>query len=330
MDFSNYIGCIELLYAADNIVITTHINPDGDAIGSALALYNFIADMGKNVHVFLMDSTVPENMKFLKNSNKIKKYVPELHNKYIYEADVILMVDFNNLSRIKLLGNAINNSSAKKVIIDHHIGVDETIADIYIVDAEAAAAGELVYNLIKFAKMNITKDIAEAIYVSLMTDTGNFRFNNVRQHIFEIVSELIKVGVKPNYIYNSIYNQSINQIRLLGMVYSNMEVYLDGKLTFIVIDDDMFTKTKTSNNEIEGYADKALLLKTAVVGVLIVELKEKNELRVSLRSRDEFDVRQIAVKYNGGGHINASGLRFHDLTIAEAKEILIKDIKVLL
>ena len=326
MNKKNYSACIELLYSSENIVITTHMNPDGDAIGSALALYNFSKNLGKNVYIFIMESAVPENMKFLKNSNKIKRYIPELHNKIIYSADAIFMLDFNDISRIKTLGQVINASTAHKIMIDHHIGTDTTIADIYIVDPEAAATGELVYDFIKNVNGNITKDIAEDIYVALMTDTGNYRFNNVRQKVFEIAVDLIKKGVKPNKIYNNIYNKSINQIRLLGMVYSNMEVYFDGKLTFMTISDDMFVETGTEVSDIEGFADKTLLLKSAIVGILIIELKDKNELRISLRSNDDFNVRQIAVKYNGGGHINASGLRMNDVSIAQAKELLKEDV----
>lgn len=323
----NYAAAIELLYSAEKIVITAHINPDGDAIGSALALYNFAIDNGKSAHILIPESYAPENMKFLTNSNKVKKYVPELHNKHIYEADVIFMLDLNSFRRLKNMACHIEDSSARKVIIDHHVG-GEDMADLYIVDTTASSTGELVYNLIHQTGGKISLDIAEAIYVAMMTDTGNFRFSNTNEKVLAIATDLVSKGVEPAKIYDAIYNQnSLDQIRLLGLAYSNLETFADDKISCMVVSDEMFQKTNTNDDKIEGYAEKTLSLKNSLVGLLIVELKEKSELRISLRSRNGIDVRTLAAKYDGGGHIYAAGCRFHDMTIEEAKQILIPEIE---
>lgn len=324
----------ELLQSAEKIVITTHINPDGDAIGSTLALYDFLVNNGKIVHAYISESAVPANMKFLNNSNKIKKYVPEQHDKYIYSADAIFLLDLNSIDRVKTMGAAIQKSTARKVMIDHHIA-PENIADIFFVDSIASSTGELMYSLLKnlksFGNSNINKNIAEAIYTAIITDTGNFRFNNTSARVFSVASELISLGVTPSDIYDIVYNQnSINSSKLLGLAYSSIEQVLDNKVVFMSISDEMLKQTGTTDADVEGFSDKTLTLKGAVVGVLFVELSHKNEIRISMRSRSGVNIREIAAKYSGGGHANAAGLRLHEMTLDEAKKIIFEELKNLI
>ncbi len=323
----NFSAGIELLHAAEKIVIVTHINPDGDAIGSALALYDFAVANGKNAHIFISESATPPNLKFLANSNRVKEYNPQLHDRHVMTADVIFMLDFNDITRIKTLDNAVTASNARKVMIDHHIG-HEDIADIYLVNSNASSTGELIYYFIRQARGKITRETAEAIYTAIMTDTGNFRFSNTSADVLRIAADLVDCGANPSDIYDEVYNQNtIHQLKLLGQAYNSLELHLSGRLATMTITNDIMKQTDTNDKDVTGYSDKTLAVRGTQVGALFVEIFEKHEIRVSLRSRGDIDVRNIAAKHDGGGHINAAGLRLRNITIENAKSIIINDIK---
>jgi phosphoesterase RecJ-like protein len=227
IDFSDG---IKLLRNSEKILITTHINPDGDAIGSALALYNFAKVLGKDAHIIICESDTPEQYRFLANSDKIEMYIPAQHNEFIYTVDAIFILDLSDLSRVKSMDEPIKNSNAKKVLIDHHIE-PEDFADLTFSNPKAAATGELIYYFIKQAKGLISKDIAEAIYTAIYTDTGGFRFSATTAQTHRIVGELIDSGANPDCIYEKIYNNnSPARMKLKGLATSNIEYFCDGKL----------------------------------------------------------------------------------------------------
>jgi phosphoesterase RecJ-like protein len=327
IDFS---PAIELLQSAETIVITSHLNPDGDAIGSSLALYQYAVNLGKNAHILICGSIVPSNLKFLNNSKQVKKYNPDRHNKIIYSADVVFLLDLNDTSRIKYMENIITETHARKVIIDHHIS-QGNFADLILSNPEASSTGELIYYFIKQAKCKITKDIAEDLYTAIHTDTGGFRFSSTTSGIHRIISELVDCGANPEYIYDCIYNQnSKEKIHLQGCAISEMQHFLNGNLSMIMVSNELLKKTNTVDNDTEGLSQIPLSVAGAKVGALLVESEEKREIRVSIRSKGDINVQSIASKYGGGGHINASGFRLQETTIEQAIEILVNEVQQLL
>jgi len=316
IDFSDG---IELLLNSENILITTHIYPDGDAIGSALALYNFAKVLGKNARIIICESASPTQYRFLANSEQIQMYISEQHDEFISSADIIFVLDCGELSRVKSMKEAIKNSNAKKILIDHHIE-PENFADLTFSNPKAAATGELIYYFIKQAKGEISKDIAEAIYSAIYTDTGGFRFSATTAQIHRIVAELIDSGANPDYIYENIYNQNSNaRMKLNGLAMSNIEYFCDGKFAVICLAEDIFKQTGASIEDTENMSQIPLSVRGVLVSALLVETVEKNEIKVSLRSKGNINVREIAAKYGGGGHFNASGFRLQNTTLEKIK-----------
>ena len=327
IDFS---GAIDYIRASEKIIITTHINPDGDAIGSSMALYYALKNMGKEVEVIINESVCPETYKFLPQSQKIKQYNANIHNAKIYSADVIMIVDCGKLSRIKNMEDVVRQSPARKILIDHHIN-SEIFADYALLDASAIATGEILFALFEQANINITKEIADALYCSIYSDSGGFRFPKTSPRTHCIIASLLESGVNPDEIYDKIYNQnSLAKMHIRGMAMASMETFLDGKLTFIFVRKEMFQSTNCTNEDTEELSQVALSVKGTTVAIMIREYEESTELRISLRSKGDVNVQQIALKFGGGGHLNAAGCRLQNMNIEEAKQLLIEEIKVVL
>lgn len=300
--------CIEILKSSSKIVLTTHINPDGDALGATLAMYHLALAYGFEAHIYI-HSQVPAFLKFLPGSDKIKVFNSKVHLKHIYQADTILILDLNDSRRVGSLEDAILDSPARKVLIDHHL-FPMNFADYLCVDTEASSTGEIVWRLIKRSGMELTKQMAENIYVAILTDTGSFRFSRTDAELHRIVAELIEAGADPVELYDKVYNQnSLHITKLLGLALSAMQLYHDGKLCVMTVTDEMFKIAGGSDDEIEGFVEKTLSIKGVQAGILMTEVVARSEARVSFRSCGDINVRALADQYNGGGHKNASGAR---------------------
>jgi phosphoesterase RecJ-like protein len=327
IDFYN---AIEYLHISEKIVITTHVNPDGDAVGSSMALYYALKDMGKSVNIIVNDSECPEMYKFLPKTQKIKRYQADIHNPILYSADVIIVVDLSNLSRIKNMEEVVRQSPVKKILIDHHVNSDN-FANYNLSDSSAIATGELVFAMLEQANIKITKEIADALYCAIYTDSGGFRFSNTSPRTHKITASLLKYGAIPNILYENIYNtNSLAKMQLQGLAMAAMEQYLNGQLTFICVRKEMFKQTNTTNEDTENLSQVPLSVKGTKVGILIIEYDENIELRVSLRSKGNINILSIALKFGGGGHINASGCRLQNMSVDEAKQVLTEEVRKIL
>ena len=326
LDFSDGIA---LLRNAKKILITTHINPDGDAIGSSMALYYALKEMGKKVDIIINESECPEIYKFLPQTKKIKQYNANIHNQVLYSADTIIVVDLSDLSRIKTIEDPVRQSPAKKILIDHHIE-PQKFAHYNLTDSNTVATGEIVFALLKYFKVEITKEIADALYCAIYTDSGGFRYFRTSPQTHIIAASLLECGTISDIIYENIYNtNSLAKMKLQGMATASMESFLNGQLTFIYVRKEMFHQTKTTNEDTENLSQFPLSVKGTKVGVLIIEYEDKADLRVSLRSKGNIDIQKVAFKFGGGGHINAAGCRLQ-MSIEDAKHLLINEIKQVL
>lgn len=304
----NYQRILEIIKANNVFVITTHINPDGDAIGSELALAYFLQKMNKEFKIINHSST-PENFVFLDQENLIHKYDSSF-DEYIMNADVVVAVDFNTLGRVKSMMEIFKKTKAYKIIIDHHRNPQNFVDEIFS-DIDAPATGILIYELIKAYDSNfIDKKTADALYTAIMTDTGSFRFERITPEVHIIVADLISRGTNPTYIYNKVYNEiNPEKLRLLGVTISNIKLEMDGKIAYMVIDRELLKKYVPSEEEfdVDGFVNYCLSLKSTIVGMLFFEIK--NGVKVSLRSKEKFPVNLLAEKFGGGGHLNAAGIR---------------------
>ena len=297
-----------LLSAKQNVVITTHVNPDGDAIGSSVALLNFLIKMGHDVSV-IVPNDYPDFLKWMKNDELIINYSNSKNESQekIKNASLIFCLDFNNLNRINELGDYISDSKAKKVLIDHHLDPSD-FYDFKIHDVKASATAELVYNfLIELDSNAVDKDISEALYTGILTDTGSFKFS-MSPKVHKIVSDLMIRGVDIGFINNKIsHSNSLDKLNLIGYALSEkLEVISNGNAAYIVLSRKDLKDHNFKKGDTEGLVNYALSISNVNMAVLIIETKER--IKFSFRSIGQFSVNEVAKKYfNGGGHKNAAG-----------------------
>ena len=315
-----------LLSAKQNVVITTHVNPDGDAIGSSVALLNFLIKMGHDVSV-IVPNDYPDFLKWMKNDELIINYSNSKNESQekIKNASLIFCLDFNNLNRINEIGDYISESKAKKVLIDHHLDPSD-FYDFKIHDIKASATAELVYNfLIELDSNAVDKDISEALYTGILTDTGSFKFS-MSPKVHKIVSDLMIRGVDIGFINNKIYDSnSLDKLKLIGYALSEkLEVISNGNAAYIVLSRKDLKDHNFKKGDTEGLVNYALSISNVNMAVLIIETKER--IKFSFRSIGQFSVNEFAKKYfNGGGHKNAAGGSLED-KLSVALEKFLKDI----
>ena len=315
-----------LLSSKQNVVITTHVNPDGDAIGSSVALLNFLIKMGHDVSV-IVPNDYPDFLKWMKNDELIINYSNSKNESQekIKDASLIFCLDFNNLNRINDLGDYISESNAKKVLIDHHLDPSD-FYDYKIHDVKASATAELVYNfLIELDSNAVDKDISEALYTGILTDTGSFKFS-MSPKVHKIVSDLMSRGVDIGFINNKIYDSnSLDKLKLIGYALSEkLEVISNGNAAYIVLSRKDLKDHNFKKGDTEGLVNYALSISNVNMAVLIIETKER--IKFSFRSIGQFSVNEFAKKYfNGGGHKNAAGGSLED-KLSVALEKFLKDI----
>jgi len=301
---------IQLINEANSIVITTHKSPDGDAIGSSLALFHFLKKRGKKVKVIVPDQ-FPDFLKWMEASDEIIQYDKEMEEseKIISEADLIFSLDYNGLGRIGLLSEPIRASSATKIVIDHHQNPQE-FADHYIVDVNSCSTAQLIYEFISGLGQLDLLDVkmGECIYCGIMTDTGSFRFPSTTSNTHKIIAHLIELGVNGSSIHQQVYDTYSDQrLRLLGYALTEkMKVFPDQKAAYISLSQQELKRFSFKKGDTEGLVNYPLSIDGIKVSVFITE-KEDN-ISLSFRSKDNFHVNKIAHKhFNGGGHIFAAG-----------------------
>lgn len=303
-----------LLKKSNNIVIVTHYNPDGDAMGSSLALYNYLIKTNKNVTV-ITPNEYPEFLHWLPGNKKVIQFSKQSKKatNLIQKSDLIFTLDFNNYSRLEGLGDVLKLATAKKILIDHHQQPDD-YASLYYHDVAACSTCELVYEFIcgLGGKKLIDKTIAACLYTGIMTDTGSFRFDSVTPQTHLILSHLLATGLKPSDIHTSIYDTySESRVKLLGYCLTEKMVVLSEYQTaFISLTEKELQKFDHQKGDTEGIVNYPFSIKGIKFCAFFSEGEGK--IKISFRSKGSFDVNQFARKhFNGGGHINAAGGRGH-------------------
>jgi phosphoesterase RecJ-like protein len=293
------------------VVIVTHHKPDADALGSSLGLSGYLKIKGHSVHV-ITPSDYPEFIHWMPGNNEVIAYEKNkepLIAKTIEQAEIIFCLDFSALNRIQDLTELVRKSTAKKVMIDHHLE-PENFAEFVLWDTQSASTAGLVYNLIYRIgdKDKITSDIANCLYAGLMTDTGGFRHSNTRHEEFLIASELVRLGANPTKVSKQIYDtNSIERLRLMGFVLSEkLKVLPEYNTAYMTLSAEELKKFGSQTGDTEGFVNYGLSIKGIKLSVMLYE--RKDNIKLSLRSLGSFNVNEMARKYfEGGGHRNASG-----------------------
>jgi phosphoesterase RecJ-like protein len=300
-----------LLATPQQIVITTHHKPDGDAMGSSLGLYAYLIQKGHHVKV-ITPTDYPYFLHWLPNNADVVIYTEdkEKSEKLVAEAALIFCLDFNSLSRINELGEVIRGCDAYKVMIDHHLD-PEDFDDYRHWNINACAAAQLVYDFIVNVLHDgaaINKDIATCLYTGIMTDSGSFRFPSATSTVYRIAADLIDLGAEHYRIHQLVYdNATENRLRFLGHCLSNkLEILREYQTAIITISAAELEQYHIVTGDTEGIVNYALSINGIKLAALIIERKDK--VKLSLRSTGDFPANEICKRYfNGGGHRNAAG-----------------------
>lgn len=311
----------------DNFVIVTHVSPDGDAIGSALGLYHFLMEYGKDNVAVIVPNDFPAFLKWMPGAKDVVNYekYSEFSEQLLQGADVIFCVDFNIPKRIDKLAPAVLNAPGRHVLIDHHLDPGD-FCRVTISHPEMSSTSEMVFRLI--CRMGyfelITKSGAECIYTGMMTDTGSFTYNSNKPEIYVIISELIKKGIDKDEIYrkvNQTYSES--RLRMMGYVlYEKMKIYSGRQTALITLSAQELKQFNYRSGDSEGFVNLPLSIKGVVFSAFLRE--DIENVKISLRSVGDFPCNVFASAYfNGGGHKNASGGEFYG-SLADAVEVFNK------
>lgn len=291
-----------------SFLLTTHVNPDADAIGSEVAFYHLLKKLGKRAFI-VNHSSLPYNMEFFNNDNIIQKFDEELHKNIFNEVDVLVALDFNRADRTVSMGNGFRESNKLKICIDHHQDPENFVNETFI-DTDYCATGHIIFDFIKQTKIvELDLVIAEPIYAAIMTDTGSFRFDRTTSEVHIIIAELLKLGVNPEQVYDKLYDQSkFSKVKLLGRALNSIQLKGDGKLGYMIITQKDFEDLDAIESDTENFVNYNLSIENVVLGILFIELK--NGFKVSFRSKGNIPVNKLANEFGGGGHTNAAGARF--------------------
>ncbi len=302
----------------NSFVISSHVNPDGDALGSELGLARALKKINKQVRI-INSSETPRELKFLDRNNEIEKYLPRKHNKIIAESDVHFFLDLNQLYRTGKMEKTFDKHRKFRICIDHHQSPDE-FADLYFIEPSFSSVGEMIFNLINKTKMTeFDFGIAEPIYVAIMTDTGSFKYERTTPKTHRVAAKLMKYGIDPKQTYAQIYERyTFSRMKILGKALQTLELHAEGKIATMFVTKKDIEKYNGSLSDIEGFVNNTLLIDGVKIGLLFYEIGDG--FKISYRSRGNIPMNKLASEFGGGGHINAAGSLIENAKISKWKK----------
>ncbi len=294
-------GALALIEQAETIVVSAHHGPDGDALGSTLALTQALNQFGKKAVAFNRDPA-PYNLSYLHGADELVRDPREFPK----PLDLFIVCDCTSLQRVDP-ALVLDTNHTKVLCVDHHATIDSDFADVLLHDVAACATGELVYRLIVEMGISLTKPVAEALFAAIHTDTGSFRYSNTSPAALSAAGELVRAGVDVWHVCSQTYeNYPVGRVKLLGEVLDTLTVSNCGRFAFLTVTQAMFTRTGTGPEVIDGFINYA----RGVQGVEVaaqVRVVAPEKFLISLRSRGRVDVATLAAGFGGGGHKNAAG-----------------------
>jgi len=310
------------LKESDQVLIASHADPDGDAIGSLIAMGLALDELGITATLY-NESRIPAVYRFLPSVTKIKRNLDDIRR-----YDSVILLDCSELERVGNLAGEIKLISSI-INIDHHV-TNSGYGKFPLIDIKACATAEVVYRLVKYMDAPISWGMATAIYTAILTDTGSFRFSNTTRTSFEICDEMIGLGVDPYTVAQHVYGKySLGRIKLLLLALDSIEISQNGKVSLMTLTREMLDETGTRTEDIEGLINYARGIEDIKLAALIQETKnggmkkeEFNDYHVSLRSDGSVDVSEIASDFGGGGHSSAAGFSVKS-TLGNLKEKII-------
>ncbi len=297
------------------IAILSHVMPDGDNIGSSLALYNALLEMGKSAE-FILDDTVPKVYTFLKGAEAVNK--PDVSDDF----DLAIALDCGDEERLGSAREYLKNKAV--IVIDHHIS-NKGFGDINLIEVKASSTGELIYNLLTEMRVHLNKTISECIYTAMVTDTGQFQYSNTTERTLRIAAELVANGVSPSELFGKIYqSQPKSKILLIKKALESLEFFEGDTISCISLTYNQLQEIGAAPSETESIINYARDIEGVEVAAFLKET-EDGRIRVSLRSKSKVDVSKLAVSFGGGGHMRASGCTISE-SLDAAKKLMLEAI----
>lgn len=296
---------IEIVRSHERFVLTTHVRPDGDALGSELAMMTILESLGKDVRVCNAFS-VPPNLRFLDPERGLAQLGVDIAAEQLVDREVLMILDTSAWAQLGAMGDVIRNTKALKIVLDHHKSGDDLGAEVFK-DVDAEATGRLVVEAADQLGVALTPEIARPAFVALATDTGWFRFSSTTAETLRLAGRLIDAGAVPDRLYKELYeNDSQGRLRLIGRALDHARTELDGRLIHTWLGRAEFADIGALPSDSEDIINMTLSVGGTEAAVILVEQPE-GEFKVSLRSRCEMDCSAIAEQFGGGGHRKAAG-----------------------
>lgn len=327
----------QVLLRAKNIVLVSHTNADGDAVGSILGMYHLLKNnmRGDQHYTMILPNGCPFTFDFLPGASLILNADSDRERcvSSFDRADLIIGVDFNDASRIGSMADALREASAAKLLIDHHINPDTTLFHTVVSQPQISATCELLYwlGIALWGPEMLNHDAAMCLYNGIMTDTGSFAFSNNHPSVYEAAAHLVKYDINAPDIHNKVMNSwSVNKMQFLGYCLDQrMHIFEEEGFAYIVISKNDMQRFNIQQPEVEGLVNYVMMLQKVEVGALVKEY-EPMAIRISFRSKSDFNVQELARNYyGGGGHRKASGATSNkdlDTTVQEMEAILRKEL----
>jgi len=294
---------------ADSILLTTHENPDGDGIGSIIAIQHYLESRNKEYKI-LMTSHLPEEFQFIDRSNKFEYYDAKQHSEWLLNVDLAILLDIGNYTRTGEMWDVIRQNGTVIANIDHHPYPNGHPFSINIADVNASATGELVYDFLRHTNPKILNaDVYEAIYIAIMTDTGSFSYSNTNVLCHEIAANAILAGVDIAKLHQKIYGSSSRaRVKLLALIAGSINYDQNGKLAWFSINQKMMDESGAVKDDVDGFTDFVRAIKGVEVSLMIFE-HSNGTCRINFRSKGSYLVNTIAQYFGGGGHSFAAGAK---------------------
>jgi phosphoesterase RecJ-like protein len=309
---------VDLVRKHQRFLITTHVRPDPDGLGSQLALADVLEGMGRQVQMVIASSW-PPRYTFLDPERRIGRFAPpgDAHK----NVEVIVVLDTGTWNQLDDFGAWMKTSTANKVVIDHHVTQDD-LGGIALVDTSSEATGRLVFEAVQALGQQLSRRAASCLFAAVATDTGWFRHKNTTPATFALAEKLQRAGADPNYLYDAIYEQNTAaRINLLGLVLQRLKVIEAGKIAYSEVYKDDYAKTGAIPQDTEDAVQYTRSIVGVEVGLLFLE-QPAGGIKVSFRSRGKVDVAAIANSFGGGGHKLASGATLHTSLEDAQKKVL--------
>jgi len=309
-----------LIESHERFVLTSHVRPDADAIGSEMGMALLLESLGKTVRI-INPSATPDHLKFLDPEGRIQKLGDDVKPAEVRDTDVHIVLDTSAWQQLADFRKVLQSTKAKKVVIDHHVSSDD-LGAVEFKDVTVSATGVLIVELAQFLGVTPPREMAEPLFCAIATDTGWFRFSNTDSRTLRRAADLLDCGVQSSLLHQQLYERSsLARLKLHGIVLSRVTVSEDGRIAHTFVLQKDFKETGTHPSDTEDLVNDCLTIEGTECAFIVVE-QMSGQMKVSFRSRTDLDVAAVAEQFGGGGHKKASGAMLRGSVESAQKRVL--------